>query len=75
VDDDQLAMDTTIVHRAREAIGSETNLLRKMFKIRNYVYDQLSYGIKPHIDTPDDGLDRGIALRWICGRFTLPYRV
>ncbi len=37
---------------AREAIGTETNLLRKMFKIRNYVYDKLSYGIKPHIDPP-----------------------
>ncbi len=67
VDDDQLAMDTAIVHRAaREAIGSETNLLRKMFKIRNYVYDQLSYGIKPHIDTPDVVLERGIGS---CGEY------
>jgi transglutaminase-like putative cysteine protease len=67
VDDDELAMDTGIVLRAaREAIGSETNLLRKMFKIRNYVYDQLSYGIKPHIDTPDVVLERGIAS---CGEY------
>lgn len=67
VDDDQLAMDTAIVREAaKEAIGSETNLLRKMFKIRNYVYDQLSYGIKPHIDTPDVVLARGIGS---CGEY------
>lgn len=67
VDDDELAMDSTIVRRAaKEAIGSETNLLRKTFKIRNYVYDQLSYGIKPHIDTPDVVLERGIGS---CGEY------
>lgn len=67
VDDDELAMDTVIVRRAaREAIGTETNLLRKMFKIRNYVYDQLSYGIKPHIDAPDVVLERGIGS---CGEY------
>ena len=67
VDDDELAMDTSIVRRAaREAIGSETNPLRKMFKIRNYVYDQLSYGIKPHIDTPDRVLERGVGS---CGEY------
>ena len=67
VDDDDLAMDTAIVRRAaREAIGSETNFLRKMFKIRNYVYDQLSYGIKPHIDTPDVVLERGVGS---CGEY------
>lgn len=67
VDDDELAMDTPIVQRAaKEAIGSETNLLRKMFKIRNYVYDQLSYGIKPHIDAPDVVLERGIGS---CGEY------
>ena len=67
VDDDELAMDTAIVRRAaREAIGTETNLLRKIFKIRNYVYDKLSYGIKPHIDTPDVVLDRGIGS---CGEY------
>lgn len=67
VDDDDLMMDTAIVRdAAKEAIGSETNLLRKMFKIRNYVYDQLSYGIKPHIDTPDVVLARGIGS---CGEY------
>ena len=67
VDDDELAMDTVIVRRAaREAIGTETNLLRKMFKIRNYVYDQLSYGIKPHIDAPDVVLERSIGS---CGEY------
>ncbi len=67
VDDDDLAMDTPIVTRAaREAIGTETNILRKMYNIRNYVYDQLSYGIKPHIDTPDIALERGVGS---CGEY------
>ncbi|MFO5526788.1 MAG: transglutaminase domain-containing protein, partial [Cuspidothrix sp.] len=67
VDDDDLAMDTDIVIRAaRTAVNSETNLLRKMYSIRNYVYDQLSYGIKPYIDTPDIVLDRGIGS---CGEY------
>ncbi|WP_414530866.1 transglutaminase domain-containing protein [Nodularia chucula] len=67
VDNDNLAMDTPIVRRAaREAIGSETNLLRKMYNIRNYVYDKLSYGIKPHIDTPDLVLERGVGS---CGEY------
>lgn len=67
IDDDQLAMDNPIVSRAaREAIGTETNILRKMYSIRNYVYDQLSYGIKPHIDTPDIVLERGIGS---CGEY------
>ena len=66
-DDDQLAMDTDIIRRAaREAIGRESNLLRKMYNIRNYVYDQLAYGIKPHIDTPDIVLERGIGS---CGEY------
>ncbi|HEY9625359.1 MAG TPA: transglutaminase domain-containing protein [Crinalium sp.] len=60
VDDDDLAMDTPVITAAaREAIGTETNLLRKILKIRNYVYDRLSYAIKPHIDTPDVALERG----------------
>jgi Transglutaminase-like superfamily len=60
VDDDELAMDTPLITTAaREAIGTETNLLRKILKIRNYVYDRLSYSIKPHIDTPDVALERG----------------
>ncbi|MFN9614246.1 MAG: transglutaminase domain-containing protein, partial [Dolichospermum sp.] len=67
VDDDDLAMDTDIVIRAaKTAIGSETNLLRKMYSIRNYVYDQLSYGIKPHIDSPDVVLERGVGS---CGEY------
>lgn len=67
VDDDDLSMDTPIVRRAaKEAIGSETNVLRKMYSIRNYVYDQLSYGIKPYIDTPDIVLERGVGS---CGEY------
>jgi transglutaminase-like putative cysteine protease len=67
VDDDELAMDTpTIIQAAQEAIGTETNLLRKILKIRNYVYDRLSYGIKPHIDTPDVALERGVGS---CGEY------
>jgi transglutaminase-like putative cysteine protease len=67
VDNDDLAMDTEIIRRsAVEAIGRETNLLRKMYSIRNYVYDRLSYGIKPHIDTPDIALKRGVGS---CGEY------
>ncbi|MEQ8757861.1 MAG: transglutaminase family protein [Coleofasciculus sp. G1-WW12-02] len=67
VDDDELAMDSEIIRRAaREAVGRETNLLRQMYSIRNYVYDQLAYGIKPHIDTPDVVLARGIGS---CGEY------
>ncbi|MBD2301232.1 transglutaminase domain-containing protein [Nostoc sp. FACHB-190] len=67
VDDDDLAMDTSIVRNAaRDAVASETNLLRKMYSIRNYVYDELSYGIKPYIDTPDIVLERGVGS---CGEY------
>ena len=67
VDDDELAMDTpTIKAAAQEAIGTETNILRKILKIRNFVYDRLSYGIKPHIDPPDVVLERGIGS---CGEY------
>ena len=67
VDDDELAMDTpTIQMAAKEAVGTETNILRKMLKIRNYVYDRLSYGIQPHIDTPDVALERGVGS---CGEY------
>jgi transglutaminase-like putative cysteine protease len=67
IDDDSLAMDTDIILRAaQEAPGRETNLLRKMYSIRNYVYDRLSYGIKPHIDTPDITLKRGVGS---CGEY------
>ena len=67
VDDDDLAMDMpTIQAAAKEAVGTETNILRKMLKIRNYVYDRLSYGIQPHIDTPDVALERGVGS---CGEY------
>jgi transglutaminase-like putative cysteine protease len=67
VDNDDLAMDNPLIRAAaREAIGTETNLLRKILKIRNYVYDRLSYGIKPHIDTPDVALKRGVGS---CGEY------
>jgi transglutaminase-like putative cysteine protease len=66
-DNDNLAMDTNIVRRAaREAIARETNLLRQVLSIRNYVYDELSYGIKPQIDTPDVVLERGVGS---CGEY------
>jgi transglutaminase-like putative cysteine protease len=67
VDNDDLAMDTEIIRRAAvEAIGRETNPLRQVYSIRNYVYDRLNYGIKVHIDTPDIALRRGIAS---CGEY------
>jgi hypothetical protein len=67
VDDDELAMDTdTIRQAATAAVGTETNVLRKMLKIRNYVYDRLSYSIQPKIDTPDIALARGTGS---CGEY------
>ncbi|NEP18106.1 MAG: transglutaminase family protein [Leptolyngbya sp. SIO4C1] len=67
VDDDELAMDKpTVREAARRAVGSETNLLRQVLSIRNYVYDRLSYGIRPAIDTPDVVLERGIGS---CGEY------
>jgi transglutaminase-like putative cysteine protease len=67
VDDDELAMDSEVVRRAaRVAVGTETNILRKIRKIRDYVYDQLSYGIQPRIDTPDVVLERGVGS---CGEY------
>lgn len=67
VDDDELAMDTEIIQQAaKEAIGTETNLLRKILKIRNYVYDCLSYGLTAHIDPPDVVLQRGVGS---CGEY------
>lgn len=66
-DDDDLAMHTPIIQRAAlESIGRETNYLRQIYSIRNYVYDRLSYGIKPHIDTPDLVLKRGVGS---CGEY------
>jgi transglutaminase-like putative cysteine protease len=67
VDNDNLAMDTDIIRRAAvESIGRETNILRKIYSIRNYVYDRLSYGIKTYIDTPDIVLRRGVGS---CGEY------
>jgi transglutaminase-like putative cysteine protease len=67
VDNDDLAMETDIIRQAAsEAVGRETNLLRKVYSIRNYVYDKLSYGIKPHIDSPDIALERGVGS---CGEY------
>jgi hypothetical protein len=67
VDDDRLAMNHPAVQAAaQEAIGTETNLLRKVLKIRNYVYDRLSYALIPQIDTPDVVLERGVGS---CGEY------
>lgn len=67
VDNDELAMDSSVIqYAAQEAIGTETNILRQILKIRNYVYDRMSYGIKPHIDTPDVALERGVGS---CGEY------
>lgn len=67
VDDDDLSMTTPVIQAAaREAIGTETNLLRKMLKIRNYVYDRLSYSLTTTIETPDVVLERGIGS---CGEY------
>ena len=67
IDNDNLAMNTDIILQAAEnARSRETNILRKMYSIRNYVYDHLSYGIKPHIDTPDIVLKRGVGS---CGEY------
>jgi transglutaminase-like putative cysteine protease len=67
IDDDELAMDTPIIQAAaRESIGNETNLLRKVLSIRNYVYDKLSYAVTPAIDTPDVVLRRG---KGSCGEY------
>ena len=67
IDDDELAMDSpTIQAAARESIGTETNLLRQVLSIRNYVYDKLSYAVTPAIETPDVVLQRG---RGSCGEY------
>jgi len=67
IDDDELAMDTPVIQSAaQEAIGTETNILRKMLKIRNYVYDRLSYALTPRIDTPDVVIERGVGS---CGEY------
>lgn len=67
VDDDELAMDTPLIQQAaKAAIRSETNLLRQVLTIRNYVYDCLSYAVTPAIEPPDVVLQRG---RGSCGEY------
>ncbi|MEB3341614.1 transglutaminase family protein [Okeania sp.] len=67
VDNDNLAMDKEIVIRgAEEAVRRETNILRQLLNIRNYVYDQLSYEVTSKIETPDIVLERGIGS---CGEY------
>lgn len=67
IDNDHLSMQTDIIKRAAvEAIGSETNLLRKLLSIRDYVYDQLSYAVTSKIDPPDIVLKRGVGS---CGEY------
>ena len=66
-DNDNLAMDKENIQQAAiAAVGTETNILRQVYSIRNYVYDKLSYGIKPHIDTPDIVIKRGVGS---CGEY------
>lgn len=67
IDDDDLAMDMPMIQAAaRESVGTETNLLRQVLSIRNYVYDKLSYAVTPAIETPDVVLQRG---RGSCGEY------
>ncbi|MEB3280285.1 MAG: transglutaminase domain-containing protein [Lyngbya sp.] len=67
VDNDNLAMESGVVRDAAEAaVGTETNILRKLLNIRNYVYDQLSYSLTSKIETPDIVLKRGIGS---CGEY------
>lgn len=67
IDDDDLAMGSSIVQdAARVAIGRETNTLRQMISIRNYVYDRLSYALTVRIEPPDVVLRRGTGS---CGEY------
>ncbi len=67
IDDDGLGMDIqAIKDAAREAVGSETNILRKMLLIREYVYDKLEYRMIPYISPPDEVIVRGTAS---CGEY------
>ncbi len=67
IDDDDLAMGNPLIQAAaRESVGTETNLLRQVLSIRNYVYDKLSYAVTPAIETPDVVLLRG---RGSCGEY------
>ncbi|MDX2255222.1 MAG: transglutaminase domain-containing protein [Pseudanabaenaceae cyanobacterium bins.39] len=67
IDDDGLSMDHPIIQAAaRDAVGDETNILRKMRLIRDYVYDQLSYRVTPYIASPEEVLQRGTGS---CGEY------
>jgi hypothetical protein len=67
IDDDNLGMDIpAIKDAAREAVGAETNILKKMLLIREYVYDKLEYRMVPYISTPDEVIVRGTAS---CGEY------
>jgi transglutaminase-like putative cysteine protease len=67
VDNENLAMETDVVRMAaKEAVGNETNPLRQILSIRDYVYDRLSYRITSHIDNPDVVLERGTGS---CGEY------
>ena len=67
IDDDGLSMDNPIIQAAaKEAVGDETNILRKMLLIRDYVYDQLSYRVTPYIAAPEEVLVRGTGS---CGEY------
>ena len=67
IDDDGLSMDHPIIQAAaKEAVGNETNILRKMLLIRDYVYDKLSYRVTPYIAAPEEVLVRGTGS---CGEY------
>ncbi len=67
VDNDNLAMDSPLVQdAAKDAVGTETNILRKLLNIRNYVYDCLSYSLTAKIEPPDVALRRGVGS---CGEY------
>ncbi|WP_071518588.1 transglutaminase family protein [Geitlerinema sp. PCC 9228] len=67
VDNDNLSMDADIVQRAaKNAIGDETNLLRQVLSIRDYVYERLGYRVTVQIESPDRVLERGVGS---CGEY------
>lgn len=67
IDNDNLAMSSELIKKAaKEAVRSETNLLRKLLSIRNYVYDKLDYAVTPKIEPPDVVLNRGVGS---CGEY------
>ncbi|MGB3401089.1 MAG: transglutaminase family protein [Microcoleaceae cyanobacterium] len=67
VDNDNLAMNSGfVIDAAAAAVGTETNILRKLLNVRNYVYDQLSYSLTAQIEPPDVVLKRGIGS---CGEY------